>query len=768
MLMKRKIRVRSLFLGVVFTLFFIGLVARLYWLQVVEASWLVAQAERMWKTGDKLEAERGTIYDRKMQVLASDADGYTVVVDPQVINQLGLEREVASGLSSVLGKPEDEVYKQVTAKDSKGKFLRHKEIRIEGWKVPKDVADQVREWEKAFMKEHDILGEDWAGVGLYPEKMRYYPKNSLAAHVLGYIDKDGRPRMGLEMSLDEVLRGQDGSISYQKDEKGNMLPGEKPKLVPPVDGKNVVLTIDQTIQHYTEQAMKKAFEKYKPKQMTAIAIDPKTMEVLALANYPSFNPNRYWEFDPEKDFLNMAIKSRYEPGSTFKLVTLTGAVDQGLFHPDAKYMSGQIRVPGQTISDHRRGGWGEITYLEGLLRSSNVAFVKLGYEMLGKERFMDYIERFGFTRKTGIDLPGEESGIIHFKHESDWAVGTYGQGGVLVTPIQQLVAYAAIANGGKLMEPYVVQKVLDPETNEVISEHTPKVLGQVVSEEKARQITEYLKLVVSDQKRGTGRRAYLEEYPVAGKTGTANIVVNGKYDDCSWVVSFIGYAPADDPRIAVAVIADSPDLGCDSTRAGEVTAPVFKEIVSQSLRYMGVPTERNTGGKGKAPSADQEIALSTVPDLHGLTTSAAVEELKARGFPAEVIGGGSSVLGQYPPPGEQLPGKPKVYLLTVPKEKAEVPVLTGESLRDVVQLCALLGLRCDAEGEGYVVGQEVVKEQGELVLRVTLKPLGGAPGASESPDDDAAAGEEEGEEDDPSRGETDAVPESGVPAEEAG
>ncbi|WP_199618981.1 PASTA domain-containing penicillin-binding protein [Paenibacillus alkalitolerans] len=759
--MKQKIRVRSLMLGVAFTLFFIGLVARLYWLQVVEASWLVAQAERMWATGEKLEADRGTIYDRKMQVLAADADGFTVVVNPQLINQLGLEREVASGLSGVLGMPENKVYEQVTAKNSDGKLLRNREIRIQGWKIPKEVADRVREWEKQFMEEHDILGDDWVGVGLRPEKMRYYPKNSLASHMLGYIDKDGRPWAGLESALDEQLRGTDGSISYQKDERGNKLPGDKPNLVEPVDGKNVVLTIDQTIQHYTEQAMKKVYDEYEPKRMTAIAVDPKTMEVLALANYPNFDPNKYWEY---KDFRNMAIASRYEPGSTFKIVTLTGAVDQGLFDPNATFDSGSIKVPGRTIRDHRRGGWGTITYLEGLLRSSNVAFVKLGYEMLKEEKFMEYIERFGFTRKTGIDLPGEVSGAVNFQYPADVAAGTYGQGRVQVTPMHQISAYAAIANGGKLMEPYVVKKVLDPETNEVISEHKPKVVGQVVSEQTANQVKQYLEQVVADQERGTGRRAYIEEYRVAGKTGTANVVVDGGYATCEWVVSFIGFAPVDDPRIAVAVIADSPNLGCDSNRAGEVTAPVFKEIVSQSLRYMGVPTERKPDEKNQAAAAaGKGIALATVPDLHEMETAAAVEELKARGFSADVIGDGNRVLGQYPPPGEQLPDSPKVYLLTVPKEEADVPDLTGESLRDAVQLCALLGLRCQAEGEGYVVAQEVVTERGETVLKVTLKPL------HEAPDVSGAEQEDAGEETDAApSGETDVNPDGGAPPASSG
>jgi penicillin-binding protein 2B len=723
--MPLKIRVRSLLMGAVFTLLFIVLISRLYWLQVVEAPWLSAKAEAMWDAERTLPAERGTIYDRNMQVLAGDAKGYTVVVNPKVIGQFGVEQEVAAGLSELLGKPEEELLEQVTSRDDRGNLRIYREVRNEGWKIDEETAERLRQWKDAFVKENGIKGKNWQGVTLAEEQMRYYPKNSLAAHILGVMNKNGDAITGLEMAMDEVLRGTPGSIAYQKDRIGQKLPDSKPELVQPVDGRHLVLTIDQTIQHYTETAMKKIYEEYKPKSMTAIAVDPQTMEVLAMANYPTFNPNRYWEFDTTKDFKNTAIQSRYEPGSTFKLVTLTAAVDQGLYQPDATFTSGSIRVPGATIRDHRRGGWGKISYLEGLLRSSNVAFVKLGYETLGEKLLRDYIERFGFETKTGIDLPGEVGGLITLRYPSEIAAATYGQGGVIVTPMQQLIAYAAIANGGKLMEPYVVKKILDPVTNDVVTERKPKIIKQIVTEDVAREVTGYLEQVVSDQERGTGKRAYIDGYRVAGKTGTANIVVDGEYTKDSWVVSFIGFAPADNPRIAVAVVADQPDLGGDSNRSGEVTAPVFKDIVSQSLRYMGVKPEGNLGSISIANNGD---TLMTVPDLKDLATAAAVKELEARGFAASIMGDGKKVLGQYPPVGEKLSGSPQVFVLTVPQEEAPIPDLKGESLRDVVQICALLGLKCEAEGEGYVIQQERVEADGFFTLRVKLKPLHDAVG----------------------------------------
>ncbi|HZG57852.1 penicillin-binding transpeptidase domain-containing protein [Paenibacillus sp.] len=778
--MPHKIRVRSLLLGAAFTLLFILLIGRLYWLQVVESPWLTARAQAMWDKEESLPADRGTIYDRNLEVLAGDATGYTVVLNPKLIGELGLAREVAQGLSQVLGVSEAALYEHATNRDADGNLRIYRQIGNDGRKLPTEKAEAIRAWKDAFVKEHRIKGDDWPGVILEEEQMRYYPKGSLAAHVLGFVNKNGDAASGLELAMDELLRGVPGSVAYQKDQKGRRLPDSKPELVPPVDGQSLVLTIDQTIQHYTETALKKAYEQYKPKSMTAIAVDPRTMEVLSLANFPTFDPNEYWKYDPEKDFKNMAIQSRYEPGSTFKLVTLAAAVEQGVFKPEETYKSGSIRVADRTLNDHRRGGWGEISYLEGLLRSSNVAFVKLGYEMLGENLLREYIDRFGFTRKTGIDLPGEVDPMIRFRYASEIATTTYGQGGAIVTPIQQLAAYAAIANGGKLMQPYVVKRVVDSDTGEVLMQNGPKELGQVVSPAVAKQVTEYLKQVVSDE-RGTGRRARVDGYEVAGKTGTANIVVDGEYSPDTWVVSFIGYAPADDPRIAVAIIADQPDLGGDSNRAGEVSGTVFREIVSQSLRHMGVKPDTAPIAAAASIGGD---TLAPVPDLQGLAPRAAAKELDARDFEARLVGDGAKVVGQYPAAGERMPPSAQVYLLTVPQEEAPVPDMTGAGLRDVVQLCALLGLRCEAEGEGYVVEQDVVDRDGEAALRVRLEPLrprpsgeaaeaeeggeGGTNGeAGEEADggDGEEAGEEASEAEDGAAG---GVPESDVGSDEGG
>jgi len=414
------------------------------------------------------------------------------------------------------------------------------------------------------------------GVYMIEEQKRYYPSNELAAHVLGYMDKDGNPRSGVEYRYHELLKGTPGSIHYIKDLLGYELPDGEVGFEPAVDGKSIRLTIDQNIQSYIEQALLAAYEKYEPKSMSAIAVNPKTMEILGMANLPVFNPNRYWDFASQADFYNHAVLSLYEPGSTFKIVTLAAAEEEGLFHPDDTFQSGSISFPewgSKRIHDHNRTGWGEITYLEGLKRSSNVAFVKLGYEKLGKEKLSEYIHAFGFGQPTGIDLPGEGVGDVDFRYPIEVANATFGQG-VTVTVLQQIAAVSAIANGGTLMKPYLLKEVIDPETGEVIERTEPQAVRRVVSEETARKVAEYLEQVVADREIGTGRDAYIEGYRVAGKTGTAQVVENGTYASDKWLVSFVGFAPVENPRIALIVIADEPKVD-DYRMAGRGLPPGF-------------------------------------------------------------------------------------------------------------------------------------------------------------------------------------------------
>lgn len=702
---------------------FLVLVGRVFWIQVLNAEKWQETAAEQWAHTSTIKAVRGVIADRNGNVLASDVPAYTVVVNPEVIAEKKIGDEVIQGLHELLGKPVDELKKLVEAKDKEGKYLTNREIRNEGWKVDEEMKDKVTAFVEKLKKEHNTLE---TGVGLVREQKRYYPKGSLAAHILGYTDRDGTARMGLEKLMDTQLAGVDGKLYYQSDGKGVKLPDSKDTFQPVVNGSNFKLTIDSTIQYYIEEAMKKAYAEYRPKSISVIAADPKTMEILGLANMPTFNPNEYFDLNQDAaGFFNHAIMTRFEPGSTFKIVPLAGAVQEKLFDPNASVHSGSIRIKGYSkpIYDMNRAGYGTISFLDGVKRSSNVAFVKFGYEMLGKDRLLKYINDFGFSEKTGIDLPGEITGLVNPdpNRPIENATLAYGHGKLLVTPIQQLTAMAAIANGGKLMVPHVVKEITDPNTGKTTVTQ-PEVVRQVLSEASARETGSYLEQVVADQQIGTGRHAFIEGYRVAGKTGTA-IKPDGKggYDRDKVRSSFLGYAPANDPKIVVFVTIDEP---ADAAGGGAAAGPVFKEIVSQALPYMGVPKAGDVANPDskKTPKA-QAVVQRKAPDLTGKTVKAARQQLINQGFDFEAVGQGANVVSQYPEKDTTLTAGQRIYLISEQGDNLTLPDLRGQSLRDALEILNLLKVGITIDGEGYVTEQTESKNNGKTQVALKLSPL---------------------------------------------
>lgn len=714
--MTQTVKIRTLLIGGVFTLFFVALIGKIYWVQVVEASYLLEKAQLMWEQNKTIPAVRGTIVDRNNQVLAEDGPSYTVVVNPEVIQDKKNSALIIRELSAILGKPEEQLAEMVARKKNDGSGLATwVEVRSEGWKIDAEMADRIA---GALHMEKPINGiRNLYNIGVYLEEStkRYYPGGGLAAHVLGYFDKNGKAVMGLEAAYDEVLKGKPGHISTSKDRKGYELPDAKTSYEPAEDGKTLQLTIDRNIQSYIETALERSYAEFNPKSMTAIAMDPKTGDVLGMASMPTFNPAKYWEAKPES-FRNVAISSQFEPGSTFKLVPLAGTVEEGLFNPEEPFKSGSIRVYDRTLRDHNLNGWGTISYLEGLKRSSNVAFVKLGYEKLKPEKFKDYIAKFGFGQKTGIDLPGEVQGWgDRFRYPVDYATATYGQGGISVTAIQQLAAYAAIANGGTMMQPRVVKAILDPKTKEPVETVAPKVVRQVVSAETAAKVTEYLEEVVSDKEIGTGRNAAIEGYRVAGKTGTANIVIDGKYSTDQWVITFAGYAPIEDPKIAVVVLADQPNLRGNYHNGGLVAPVVFKEIMTQSLRYMNVTAHVPQELSG----VERKVSI---PNVAGKLLGEAKKELGDYKLKYDVLGKGASVIAQFPAGGSESGMNQRIYLLTEEKDGVDLPNLQGKSLRDALAVCSFMKAECRVEGEGYVASHSVVQEGDKQIVVLQLVP----------------------------------------------
>lgn len=693
------------------TLLFVVLIGRIYWVQVVKGDFWYEKAKTRWAAEEKLVAKRGTITDRDGNMLAMDSIAYNVAVNPEMIHSLDIADEVAEGLHKLLGKSESDLLKIITAQKDNGEYYKQREIHEEGWKIDKELADKVVEFRDELKKKYDVKD---VGIYLFEDQKRYYPRHSLASQLLGYVTKQGEPATGIEAFYNDKLKGEDGELKYEKDGKRIQLAEGEVEYKPAKDGQDIMLTIDMDIQDYVEKALEEINEKYHPKSITAVAADPNTMEILAMANYPTFDPNTYWDSNYENAY-NHAIKSLYEPGSTFKIVTLAAAVQEGIFNPNAKYKSGMITVPGRPVYDINKVGWGTITYLEGLKRSSNVAFVKLGWEQLGGEKLLDYINRFGFGQKTGIEIGGEAAGRISvdLSIPSDIARASFGQGRVQVTALQQVAAVAAVANGGKLMEPHIVKQVYDPNTKITVKTE-PEVVRQVISKETSQKVGEYLEQVVSDRKDGTGRNAYIEGYRVAGKTGTAQKVIGTGYSQDAFVVSFIGYAPVDNPKIVLYILVDEPD---DPTAGGgAVAAPAFKDIVYKSLKHMGVAPDI------KGTENDKKEVTVSVPKLASLTVSQAKSQLKSRGLNAETVGGGTKVVQQVPASGASVHPGQKVYLITEQRDKLKIPDMTGISLRDALEIASVLNIGVTVKGEGYVTSQKQVTKNGERLLELTLSP----------------------------------------------
>ncbi|MEF2245579.1 penicillin-binding transpeptidase domain-containing protein [Paenibacillus sp. IITD108] len=737
--MLKKIKVRTLLFGGIMTLLFLVLIGRIFYVQVVVGAQWYDIAKSRWSGSDIFKAKRGEITDRDGNMLAMDTIAYNVLLNPKAINEAGIANEVAEKLHELLDRPKEELMEQITAKKDDGTYFVQRELRKGGWQIDKAVADEIKafsnELKERFKKEKKLLS---SGIELQETLKRYYPRHYLASHLVGYITLDRETKTGIESYFDKQLTGEDGYIKYLKDGQRVQLAQGDVEYKEAKNGNRIKLTIDNDIQHYAEEALRKIGEEYSPKSATAIAVDPNTMEILAMANIPEYDPNEYWKGD-YASYYNHAVRSLYEPGSTFKIMTLAAAVEEGVFDPEEMYKSGQIKVPGRVIREHNKVGWGTISFLDGLKYSSNVAFVKLGFERLGKEVLRDYYSRFGFGQKTGVELGGELAGTIDFHWPGDVASATFGQGVVQVTPLQQVAAVAAVANGGKLYKPQIIKEVTDVATN-TTTVREPEFIRQVISEETSRQVGEYLEQVVSDQDKGTGKNAYIEGYRVAGKTGTAQKSINGKYSANKYVVSFIGYAPVEDPKIVVYVVVDEPNN--PMVGGGKVAAPAFKEIVLKSLRKMGVQQQWTTN---EQTEGDKKEARVIVPDVTKMKVGFAKEELKSQAMSFEIVGNGSTVIKQIPAAKSSVHPTQKIYLITEQEQNLAVPDLTGVSLRDALEITSIIGVKLSAEGQGYVVSQKLTEQGGMRQLKVILAPPVGSE-AYESyvpPEEDAEADEEE-------------------------
>lgn len=612
-------RIRFVFL--VILCIFIAIIIRVFYIQVFQYEKLSQLAESLWSRELPITADRGNILDRNGNVLATNITTTSLVIIP---NQVTNPEDTAKKLSEILNSDYEDMLAHVTKKTS------IERVHPEGRQLSYDIAKQI-----------DDLKLD--GIYLVKESKRYYPYGDVLSHVLGYVGIDNQGLSGLELYYDEYLTGENGAIKYFSDGKGHRLELSE-VYEEPQNGINLQLTIDLDIQLAAERELDNVMSKYNPEHALIMAMNPNTGEVLAMASRPNFDSNNYQTASTEVINRNLPIWMTYEPGSTFKIMTLAASMEEktvNLFEDDY-FDSGSIQVEGATIHCWKAGGHGAQKFLNVVENSCNPGFVVMG-QKLGTETLMNYIKNFGFGSKTGIDLNGESNGIL-FKPENmgpvELATTSFGQG-ISVTPIQQVAAVSAAINGGTLYTPYIVSSMLEPETNTIIKQNSPQKVRQVISEEASSMVRYALESVVAN---GSGRNAYIENYRVGGKTGTAQKVQNGVYMTGNYILSFMGFMPADDPEIVVYVAVDNPKGVIQY--GGTVSAPIAKSVLQTAIEVLEI--EPSTEGMAKEYNW-LDTKYVTLPDVTGMSLEEAKKALN--GFQIEYSGEGDTVIYQSPTAG---------------------------------------------------------------------------------------------------------------------
>ena len=604
-------RIRIVFLISLIVFFFV--LIKVFYIQVIEYKKLNTLASELWSRELTVQADRGKILDRNGKVIV---DNVTTVGLYLVPNQILNKSEVASTLANILGVSYDEMFRHVSKKTS------IERVHPEGRNLDFEIANKINSY-------------NYDGVYLLKESKRNYKYKNLLSHVIGYTGIDNQGLSGLELLYDKELTGKNGSIKYYSDGKGKRL--SMPEVYSePKSGSDIKLTIDLDIQLSLENELSNAYTKYEAEGAIGLVMNPKTGAILAMSSYPSFDPSNYKEYSAEVINRNLAIWANFEPGSTFKIVTLAAAINEGKVNifEDHYYDSGKVKVANATLHCWKRKGHGDQTYVQVVENSCNPGFVSLG-QKLGKELLFKYITELGFGKKTGIDLNGEGTGIL-FKMDKigpvELATSAFGQG-ISVTPIQQVTAVSSIVNGGTLYVPYVVSEVGDKSISPTIKRKN------VITKETSDVVKYALESVVAN---GSGRNAYIENYRVGGKTGTAQKVgSDGRYMSGNYVLSFIGFMPANDPEFVIYIALDHPK-GV-TQYGGVVSAPIARNVLKDIISIYNL--KEDTSGLPKVYRWD-DVKYVMIPDVIGKTKKEARKLLN--GFKIEFVGDGDKVIDTTP------------------------------------------------------------------------------------------------------------------------
>jgi cell division protein FtsI (penicillin-binding protein 3) len=663
------LRSRALVFAACLALAFLGLLGRLTYLQILKHDEYSRLAESQHAKTVPLRPKRGPILDRSGQVLAVSSRADTLYVTPAKVEDAG---RLAARLAPILGEPARDLARKLTASKKFAPVRR---------RLTPDMARAVRE-----LRDPSLT--------LVDDSLRLYPNRELAAQLIGFEGAEGRGLAGMEQVWDAHLAGVEGRAVVERDALGREMTGAPIVLKPSVAGQGIMLTLDATLQYLAEKEVDAAWRRTRAKAAMAVAMDPRTGEILAMAIRPTFNPNSFGSASDD-DRRVRAVTDPFEPGSTFKVIMAASALEEGVVRPSDRVYAenGAITVANTTIHDWKKYGW--LTFAEVLQNSSNVGSIKVGMS-LGKERYYKYMSGFGFGASTNLGLPGESRGQL--RPPAQWsglslATMSIGQE-ISVTAVQLVAAFGAVANGGRLMQPQIIRAVLDAQGRELRS-FEPKAVRQVISPETARTLTEMMVNVVGN---GTGRHAAIPGYEVAGKTGTAQKMdpATKRYSRAPGVLSFVGFVPADDPRLAMIVLLDEPK---NEKWGSEAAAPMFAAIGREALRYLNVPPRDSS----PVPIVRGEI-VAAAPD-RPRATQAAGPSLGADPAPA---------LAEAAPAGAD--GQPVM------------PRLAGLSLRQAMEALVPYGARLEISGRGVVTSQSPLPGAPlppGAVCRLHLAPAGG-------------------------------------------
>ncbi|WP_203649100.1 penicillin-binding transpeptidase domain-containing protein [Secundilactobacillus yichangensis] len=645
---------------------------------------LSTQAKKLYTANHTLKAQRGTIYDASNQPIAEDTSTYSLyaVLDKS-------QRTVA-------GKPMYVTNKIKTARVL-SKYLPLSKKRALAYLTPSNKKTFQVEFGSAgqnisLTTKKKIDGAHLHGLTFVQRQARLYPNGVFASHLIGNVTSTAKGQlvgtMGIEGADNDLLKGSDGFRKVSQDNNGYQIPGSDQKAKKPRNGDNVYTTLDGRLQTLLETQMSSLEEKTHAKTMNAVLMNAKTGAIVAATQRPTFNPqtgeglNSVWR--------NTLIQDAYEPGSTMKVFTMAASIDSGNYNGNATYQSGRYVIGGRTVPDWNPGGWGTITYNKGFALSSNVAMAHLEQQM-GAKTWEKYIKRFKFLQPTNFGLPGEQSGSIAFNHTIEQANTAFGQG-IQVTAIQMMQGLSAIGNNGKMLKPYLVRKVVDPNTGKTVKSYGPKVINQPISAATAKAVRKHMEDVVY-KKYGIGADYKIKGIRIAAKTGTAQVAagkagyLNG---DDSYLYSVAGMAPAKNPKYIMYITMKQPTLPGTET-ATQLMADVFKPVMKRALQEDTATGSDQNSGK----------MLSYV----NRSVSGAKNDLTSRGYKVTAIGDGNRVLKQSPVTGQVLMSHQRVILITSGTQR--MPNLTGWSSSDVLRLGQMLGLNVKTKGNGFVTKQSI-------------------------------------------------------------